>query len=750
MSDTGAVERRLLEALASLNEIGAAINRTAPGDSAGVADTLRLIAASAIQVAPGAAAVIYAYSDATQGFDAQSRVSAGERGDPVHGDEPRAGGLGMRAIAERRRILSYEETASSTPAIHPTIARAGARAVACFPLLVAEEAMGALYVYLYEDRRFSPFELIMLDNLVNHAAMAIYHARRLASIRRDLARKEDELARLRRAGLLISSRLRLEEMLEAILQMALEVTGAHFGIFRLTDRAGENLVTRAVAGEELIRPRVEVLPLQATSVMAWVARQRQPLCIKDLRDEPWRDIYYPLDHQLEMRAELAVPLVGASGRLEGVLNLESPQVGAFDQDDSHLLQALATQAVIAIQEARLLDALQEVAGRLLQEPCDQVLARLAELACDLLDAADSAIWVLVGEELALRAASAGHPAGERVPLHGSLSGEAILQRRPVASPDVQHDERFHRPDLARSRGWVQALVVPMLAAGEDEPAGAISVYLAGQEPRLAEAGWDEKVLTCLAHYAALAVANEERQEALRAAQEQRAVAETFAAVGDIAANLLHQLNNKVGTIPVRVQGIQERSTSALINDPYLQANLIEIERSAREAMEAVRESLFHLRPIQREPTDLESCIEAALREAGLPVAVKVNREGLCNLPAVYAGRRALTLVFANLIENASAAMAGAGEIAIQAHAQEGWVEVAVSDSGPGIAPELHDRIFELSYSGRAPRQTGKLGFGLWWVKTLMGRLGGTVGIESDGIHGATFRLRLPVHPEVRP
>jgi signal transduction histidine kinase len=38
---------------------------------------------------------------------------------------------------------------------------------------------------------------------------------------------------------------------------------------------------------------------------------------------------------------------------------------------------------------------------------------------------------------------------------------------------------------------------------------------------------------------------------------------------------------------------------------------------------------------------------------------------------------------------------------------------------------------------------GKLGFGLWWVKTLTARLGGSVSVESDGVHGTTFRLRLP-------
>ena len=71
------------------------------------------------------------------------------------------------------------------------------------------------------------------------------------------------------------------------------------------------------------------------------------------------------------------------------------------------------------------------------------------------------------------------------------------------------------------------------------------------------------------------------------------------------------------------------------------------------------------------------------------------------------------------------------------------MEVAVSDNGPGIAPELHDRIFEFSFSGRGAARAGKLGFGLWWVKTLMVRLGGSVVVESDGHNGTTFRLRLP-------
>jgi GAF domain-containing protein len=783
MPGSNDVDPRVLDALSSLNQIGAAINRIGPGDSAhhlpsgqamgasvasggqvpspaeGIKATLNLIVESATQVLPGASAVIYTYDQAQCAFDPASRVSAGEQIPPDPHDEPRPNGMGMRAISQRRRILSYEE---EDLVVHPIKVHAGAKVVACHPLIVAEQAVGVLYVYLHQMRQFSQLELLMLENFVNQAGMTIYQTRQLANVQSDLVRKEDELSRLRRAGLLISSRLGLGETLEAILQMALEVTDARYGSFRLVDKSGQKLTTRAIAGECLNQTPAEALPIDASSIMGWVAKHRQPLCIHDLQAEQWAHIYRPLDVNLEMRSELAVPLIDASGRLEGVLNLESPEVGAFGEQDRHLLQALAAHAVIAIQEVRLLDALKEIALLLLTRSYQHVLNRLVELACELLNAAASAIWILEGDELILQVASAGYQRGERLPLHCSLAGEAITSRGPVVSNDVRADPRFHRVDLARAQGWMRALVAPLLASDNREPVGVFSVYSASPDPgSFAESEWDKKVLTCLADYAALAIHNAAHREALHAAQEQHAVAETFAAVGDIAANVLHHLNNKVGTIPARVQGIQDKCHSVVAAEPYLATNLAEIERSAREAMEAVRENLSHLHPILLSPVDVAACVTAAVKAANLTNGTRVRTEGLDDLPTVVAGQQSLTLVFVNLLENAANAMAGDGVVTIRGAAHDDWVEVAVSDSGPGITPELHERIFEFGFSDCAPVRVdasmidasfdqvlpghayGRLGFGLWWVKTLMVRLGGSLVVESDGRHGSTFRLRLP-------
>jgi signal transduction histidine kinase len=744
-ADLAKLDPRVLDALDSLNQIGAAINRLSyygelEGDGAAadrIAATLELIVSSAIQVLPGASAVIYAYDPQQEAFELGSRVSAGEPTDASPDDAPRRDGIGVRAIAQRRRVLSYEELDLG---IHPAKRRTGARVMACFPLVVADQVVGVLYVYLHEERSFTQFELLMLDNLMNQAAMALYQARRLA----DVERKEDELARLRRAGLVISSRLGLQETLDVILQMALEVTGAHYGIFRLADPSGRQLVTRAVASEHLDRPMVEALPVNEHSVMGWVATRREPVCIRDLQAEPWDAVYYPLDADLEMRSELAVPLIGASGRLEGVLNLESPVVGAFSEQDSLLLQSLATQAVIAIQEVRLLDALRELAGVLLAQPRQDVLVHLVEVARELLNAAASAIWTAHGEELVLEAASSGYRRGERLPLRGSLAGEAVLSGAVVRTDDIGADPRFHRHDLAQAQQWARALVVPLLASDGLAPIGAFSVYSTVDEPgRFAESEWDEKVLTCLAHYAALAVHNAERQEALRTAQERHAVAETFAAVGDIAANVLHHLNNKVGTIPVRVQGIELKCPEALSADAYLADNLSEIERSATEAMQAVRESLTHLRPIRPAAVDVRGCVQAAVEASELGERISVHLEALDVLPPVAATDQGLVFVFTNLIENAAHAMDGRGSVTISGSVDRQHVVVSVRDDGPGIAPELHDRIFEFSFSGRGSGSSGKLGFGLWWVKTLMMRLGGSVAVESDGQSGTAFWLRIP-------
>lgn len=701
---------RLLEALASLNQISTAINQI--GISEDQSSSLQLIVESAIRVVPGFSASIYIYDPIKNSLDAQTRVVAYAEGyesqniNPSE-DIPRSNGFGMRSIQRKRRTLSYEEADMQ---IHPYQQKLGVKAVAAFPLTIADDVLGVLYIYLYEGRSLSQFEELMLHNFVNQAAMAIFHARHMTGIKQNLAQKEHELTRLRRAGMLISSRQKLEETLESILELALELTNAQYGIFRLLDKSSESLVTRAVSSVQLERPLVEKLPIDGKSVMAHVARTRQPLLIRDLRDKQWSEVYYPLDSTLEMRSELCVPLINASGRLEGVLNLESPRIGGFSEDDSHMLQSLATYAVTAIQEVRLLDALQEAAQLLISQPSNIVLDQLCTMANDLLNTSSSAIWLK------------------------NEKGETEL----IASNGVEIAS-----EISETSNDSNALLLPLMSGEEVTALGIFGAFhSATSEVRGDTSEWDKKVLACLANYAVLAVQNESRQQALRSSQEQHLIAETFAAVGDISANLLHNMNNKVGVIPVRVQGIQDKYEKLLQDDAYLAKSLSEIERSAAAAMQIVQENLSHLRPIRMERIQVAPRVMDAVRAVAAPPDIQIEVNGLEQLPMVHASGQSLSFVFRNLIENAIDAMQGKGRITIAGKQSSKWVKIAVSDTGRGIPAELHEQIFELEHSSRA--HPGKMGFGLWWVKTLMTRLGGSVTVESDGTHGTTFHLRFPI------
>jgi signal transduction histidine kinase/putative methionine-R-sulfoxide reductase with GAF domain len=531
-----------------------------------------------------------------------------------------------------------------------------------------------------------------------------------------------------------------------ILRMALELTDARYGIFRLVNKYGTHLDTRAFVGDGNRRPATESLPIDENSITGTVAVRRESLVVADVCEEPWNRIYYPFDRELQMRSELAVPLIGASGRLEGVLNLESPQVNAFSKQDRYIMQILATQAVAAIQEVRLLNMLREITTILLTQPLQSVHQNLVEKACDLLNIPFAVLWLVDNDQLVIQASSNPKIQGFRVNISNTQTGKAILAGNPVVSMEAWKDIP---ENLAGMHKLGPCLIAP-LSAPQDAVSlsgfiGALSIFYSSDGlSDIEQADWDKNVLNIFAHYAVLAIQSADHQEAIRQAQERHTVSEAFAAIGDIASNLLHQLNNKIGTIPVRIEGIHDKCGETLAADPYLSSNLLEIERSATDAIQVVRENLFLLRPIKFSAVSPKTAVETAIASFRLPSNIRIVHHNLDDLPFVHACPQRLPLVFTNLFDNAVRILQGKGEILISGKTLEKNIEIRVRDTGPGIAHDLQEKIFEFNYSTQSPEQGGSLGFGLWWVKTLMARFGGAISVESDGQFGTTFVLELPI------
>ncbi len=207
------------------------------------------------------------------------------------------------------------------------------------------------------------------------------------------------------------------------------------------------------------------------------------------------------------------------------------------------------------------------------------------------------------------------------------------------------------------------------------------------------------------------------------------------ATARMAAAVAHEIRNPLGIIRGAVELIRERSGAQLAarDRERLHDVLGEVER-----LRVLTEDFLDLsadRPLQTTPVDLgEVAAEAAHGNRTLHPELDVSI-GI-SAPPVTVDPGRLRQVFANLLANA--AQAGARRVEIRGASRGDHVGVIVADDGPGIPPELRERLFEPFVSGRS----GGVGLGLAVSRRIVERHGGSLALVEEGA-GAVFELRLP-------
>jgi signal transduction histidine kinase len=238
-----------------------------------------------------------------------------------------------------------------------------------------------------------------------------------------------------------------------------------------------------------------------------------------------------------------------------------------------------------------------------------------------------------------------------------------------------------------------------------------------------------------------------RQE-LRSMTQQLWQAAKLASVGELAASIAHELNNPLGTVSLRLEGVlaktpadDPRRRSLEIVDQEVQrmarlvGNLLHFSRAGRDQVSTV--------DIREELTRTIELTDHHLRRRGVEVATEFNPSA----PVIYADRQQLRQVFLNLFTNAGDAMPKGGRLTPRLRPGElpdgtPAVVVEVSDTGIGIAPELLVRVFEPFFT---TKEEGKgTGLGLAICRRIVQGHRGTLQIESEVGRGTTVRVTLPV------
>ena len=425
------------------------------------------------------------------------------------------------------------------------------------------------------------------------------------------------------------------------------------------------------------------------------------------------------------------------------------------EDDLPAIRLFAAQVSAALDAARVvgdlskrnefLDVLNRIAQRAgSEEDMGHLFASGSAEVVRVLHADALALYLLEGETAVL-AHSVGAPPDfaallGRVPLAGSNLGIVVRDGAPRVW--LRNDYPPERWPMLDRLGQRVLLSVPLAARGK--VLGVINVVFLHE--RVVDATEIELVQAAGAHFAAAVHAKRllddlrASYESLAQTQEKLVQRERFAALGELAAVVAHEVRNPLGVIFNAVGGIRR----ALGSDDRARTLVGILEEEAQRLNHIVGDLLDFARPLKpslrTEPLlpVVREVVQTATESSAEPICVEWNVDE--PLPGVPMDVRLMRQALLNVAINAVQAMHTGGTMSLRLRREEAMLLLEIADTGPGIPKDMEARIFEPFFTTR-PTGTG---LGLTVVKRIIDVHGGTLAVSAKPGAGAVFRICLPL------
>ena len=536
---------------------------------------------------------------------------------------------------------------------------------------------------------------------------------------------EPRLRALVEAGIALASELSLDGLLQRLTELAAELTGARYAALGVLDATGSRLerfvthgvddATRAAIGD----------PPQGRGILGALIADARPLRLHAIADDA-RSVGFPRNHP-PMTTFLGVPVL-LRGIAYGNLYLTEKEGGGdFSEEDQELVELLASQAAVAIENARLyesatrwsrqLESLIEVSSALSRETeLDHLLELVAQRLLELLNARVVVIALPAGADELRIVTAAGESAEElsgTTVLRGESKAGRVLERgRSERIDSLIDDAEVHR-GLTRQISARTGIWVPLVVNGR--PIGVITAY---DKAGAADARFtddDVRLAETFATRAAVAVELSERVErdALRrvvAAQElerQRLARELHDETGQALTSILLGLKQLDGESPEAVAEVRE----------LVVATLQDVRRLAVELRPKVLDDFGLVPALERltqgfaEHTGISVDLEASALTERPPVEVET---------AIY---RIVQESLTNVVKHAQA-----HSVSVVVTRGDGRIKVVIEDDGMGFEPET----------------IGESGIGLVGMRERIELLDGSLTVESSERSGTTVAVEVPV------
>lgn len=561
------------------------------------------------------------------------------------------------------------------------------------PLMIGDKLIGVLDVESGELNAFGERDLRVLSLFASQAALAIEYARLYEKEKKRSA----QLALINEISKKMAESLEIDELLREVVRSIQSSFNYYHVMVLEVDRARGEVAMRAQAGGFARAPDVYRRKL-GQGIVGHVAETGCTILANDVTKEP-----YYLAARPETRSELCVP-IKIDGQVWGVINVESRDLNAFDENDVIILETISDQLARAVTNARIYAECKEA---------KDYLQKLVESSSDAITTTDIhgrlTFWSKGAEEIFGYTAeeALGRPAR-------SFYAAGVSEARRVMQM-LKREEKIKNWETEfigkNGRRIHASLSVALLRDEEGNPTGTLGI------------------IRDISQFKEL--------------QRQLIEAERLAAVGRLSTQVAHEIRNPLSSIKMNIQILGRQGL------PEQAKRHLAIAASEVERLDRILQEIFdYVRPLKLElaQEDLNQVAERSLsavlprlEESGISVEKRY-----ADLPKVWLDSLRLSQALTNLYINAINSMPRGGLLRISTSRarlkKREMAKIEISDNGYGISRANLKNIFEPFFTTRSDG----IGLGLTIVKKIVEQHNGAINVRSREGKGTTFSIYFPL------